>query len=191
MVVLEQGIVGLKEDVGSVFFVGGAGLVADQFSTFEHGLAHLSVAGTPGHETAAQCIDRLGSHSVQTDTFLEGLGIVFTSGVQHGNGIDQTSQRNASSIVAHGHPQVVFHLDFNAFSGSHLELVDTVVDDFFQQHINSVFHLRAVAQATDVHTGTGTYVLHVAQVANVLFGISYRGNGLFIEFFHIYSPSVF
>ena len=55
----------------------------------------------------------------------------------------------------------------------HFELVDTVVNDFFEEDIDSVFGVRAIAQPTDVHTGACAHMFHVAQVADVVVSVLY------------------
>ena len=141
MIIQEQSIVRLKEDISTVLFVGGKSCVTYQISLSKYGLTHLTVTSTPCHKTRTQGVDRLGSHTIQTDTFLEGLCVILTSRIQHRNSIHQTSQRNTTTIVTHGNTQVILHLDINALSRSHFKFVDTVVHHLLQQDIDSVFSL--------------------------------------------------
>ena len=82
------------------------------------------------------------------------------------------------------------HLD--ALSEAHLELIDTVIDNLLQQYIYTVIALRAVAELTDVHTGTQAYVFHIAQMTYRVIGIrrclGHVGIELQIIFFgHLYN----
>ena len=77
----------------------------------------------------------------------------------------------ASPVVAHGNVFVVGKRDFYALAGVHLELVYGVVDCFLEQHVNAVLGVRAVAQASDVHSRTCAYVLDVGEVAYALVGV--------------------
>ena len=44
-------------------------------------------------------------------------------------------------------------------------------NDFFEEDIDSVFGVRAIAQPTDVHTGACAHMFHVAQVADVVVSV--------------------
>ena len=140
-IVVEERVVRLKEDISSVFFRRILGCVAQQRSSFKDGGAYLAVAVAAYLETVAQRIDRLDTHTVQPDAFLESLAVVLSSGVQLADRLYQLALRNASAVVAHADAQIVFYSHFYAFSGTHLELVDAVVHHFFQQHIDAVIVL--------------------------------------------------
>ena len=73
---------------------------------------------------------------------------------------------------------MVFDGDFDALAGIHLELVDTVVDDFFQKYIDTVFGVRAIAELADVHAGTCPHMFHIRQVANIIIGVFCNGCAL-------------
>ena len=46
--------------------------------------------------------------------------------------------------------------------------------------------MRSVPQLSNIHTGTGTHMLHIAEVADVIVGIFYGGIVYqFVVFFHI------
>ena len=94
VVIQKQRIVGFKKDIGTVLFVSRTGYIAHQVTFFEYRFTHLSVAHTACHKAGTQRIDSLGTYSIQTDTLLECLCIIFSSGIQHRHRIDKTSQRN-------------------------------------------------------------------------------------------------
>ena len=183
LIVLEQSVVGLKEDVRSVLVLRVLGLVGCQHAFLECCRAHLSVAVRAHLEVRAQGVYRLCSHAVQTDALLERLAVVFSSGVEYAYRLDEFSLRNASSVVSHAYAQIVFHVNLDALSGVHLELVDTVINDFFQQDVNSVFLVTSVAQFSDVHSGTCPDMLHVRQVADVVICII---NSLFLAWNYLF-----
>jgi hypothetical protein len=111
--------------------------------------------------------------TVQSDAFLKCLAVVFTTRVQYAYGFYQLSLRDASSVVAYADAEVLFNGNFDFLTGLHFELVDTVVNDFFEEDIDSVFGVRAIAQPTDVHTGACAHMFHVAQVADVVVSVLY------------------
>ena len=81
--------------------------------------------------------------------------------------------RNATAIIPDADTGIVGDIDLYAVTALHLELIDAIVYDFFEKDINAILRQRAITQASDVHTWTGTHMLHIAQVANVLVGILY------------------
>ena len=48
------------------------------------------------------------------------------------------------------------------------------IDHLLQEHINTILRQVTIAQTTDVHTRTGTHMLHIAQVADIVICIFYR-----------------
>ena len=81
--------------------------------------------------------------------------------------------RNASPVVTHTDTKVFFNGNLDFLTGLHLELVNTVVNHFFQEDIDSVFGMCTVAQPTDIHTGACAHMFHVAQVADVVVSVLY------------------
>ena len=116
-------------------------------------------------------VDGFQADAVEADALLESLGIVLTTRVQHRHGFHQLAQGNTTTVVAHGDAQVLVDGHLDALAGVHLELIDGVVDDFLQQHIDAVLGVGAVAQLTDIHTGSCAHVLHIGEVADIVFGV--------------------
>ncbi len=122
----------------------------------------------------AEGIHRLHTHTVQSDTLLERLAVILTTGIQHAHSLDKFTLRNTTTIVAHADPQMIFDINLQSGSSSHLELVDRVIYHLFQKHIDTILRQVTIAQTTDIHTRTSTYMLHIAQVSDVVIGIFYR-----------------
>ena len=173
LIVLEQGGVGFEEYVCTVLVLSGFGGVAHEDALLEDGLPDLSVAIGMRLEMAAQCIHRLQTYTVQANTLLESLGVILATGVQHGHSLHQFALRYATAIVADAGTQVVLDVHFYALASIHLELVDTVVNDLLQQHIYAILCLLAIAQATDVHARSGADMLHVREMPDIAFVVSY------------------
>ena len=108
-----------------------------------------------------ESIHRLDTYSVKSDALLECLGVIFSSCIQHAHSLNELSLRYSSSVVAHADPEMVFHIHLYTLSHIHAELVDRVVHHLFQQHINTIFCYRTVSQPTDIHTRSGTDMLHI------------------------------
>ena len=126
----EQRVVRFEEDVCTIFFGGIFGHIAYQLTFLERCPTHLTITETGHLETTAERIHRLDTYPVQTDTFLEGFGVVFTTGVQLTDSLDQFALRNTSAVVTDAYPQIVLYRHFDTLSGTHLELVDTIVHHF-------------------------------------------------------------
>ena len=173
-VVLEERIVRFKVDVCPAFIRRLSCSVVLDVAFPEREFTYPAVPVALHLEMGTERIDGFHTYTVQSDALLESLGIVFSAGVQHRDGLDELALRNPAAVVADTDTQVVFHVDFDPVAGIHLELIDRVVDYFLQEHIDSVFRQLAVAQPADVHPRPGTYMLHVRQVPDVVVGIFYR-----------------
>ena len=139
-VVLEKvvAIIGLEEDVRTILIVRLACLVAFQNTLLEHQVAHHAVPVALYLKTGTEGVHRLHADTVQSDALLESLRVVLSTCVQYGDSLDELSLRYAAAIVAHADTQVVLDVDLNAVAGIHLELIDRVVDNLLQQHVNAV-----------------------------------------------------
>ena len=162
-IVLEERVVWLEEHVGAIFILRRLSDIADQLATLEDSLAHLPFAIAAHLETAAQSIDGLHTHTVQTDRLLEGLGVELTTGVQDAHRVDQLSLGDATAIVTNRHTEVVLDGHLDAVACLHLKLVDRVVEHFLQQHVDTVIGLRTVVELTNIHTRTQTDMLQARQ----------------------------
>ena len=172
---LEKGSVRFEEDCCSVFVVLCCfGHIALQDALAEHGATCLSVAETLHFEACAEGIDCFETDAIEADALLEGFGVVLTTCIKHGNCLNKFAKRDASSVVTNTDAEVVFYVDFDAFACPHFEFVDTIVDDFLEKNVDSVFRLRAIAEATDVHTRTCSDMFHVGEVAYVVFAVLWR-----------------
>ena len=144
--------------------------VADQVALLELSAASLAFAEGLDNKPFAEHIHRLGTHTVKTHTFLEGLGVVFAARVKHRHCIDHLAQRYAAAIVTHAYRAMLLpYLDLyiNNLAFAHTELVNRVVDGFFDKHVDTVVRVAAVAQFADIHTRPTADVLAVVQVDNI------------------------
>ena len=183
-VVNEERWVWLEVDVCAVLVVGVGGLVVGKVALLKLQRPYLAVSVRLYLEVGRESVDRLHTHTVKADALLERLGVVLAACVEHRHSLDELALRYTASVVAHRHAQTLVDVDLDAASGVHLKLVDRVVDYLLKQHVDAVLGQVAIAQTTDVHTGTGAHVLHVGEVADVVVGILYCG--LNVLFFHFY-----
>ena len=160
-VVNEERWVWLEVDVCAVLVVSVGGLVVGKVALLKLQRPYLAVSVRLYLEVGRESVDRLHTHTVKADALLERLGVVLAAGVEHRHSLDELALRYATSVVAHRHAQTLVDVDLDAASGVHLKLVYRVVDYLLKQHVDAVLGQIAIAQTTDVHTGTGTHVLHV------------------------------
>ena len=173
-VVLEERIVWFKKDESTILILRLGSIVFQEITTFENKMAHLAVAERLHLEMGTEGIDRFHTDTVQTDTLLERLAIVLTTGIQHADSLNELSLRNTTAIVADADTQIVLYIDFQTCSSPHLKLIDGVIDHLLQEHINTILRQVTITQTTDVHTRTGTHMLHIAQMADIVICIFYR-----------------
>ena len=172
-VVDKQAVVWFKEDVGACFLFCVFSGIALQLSLFKHSAAHLALSVGAYLEMAAQCVDGLDAHTIQSHTLLESLGIVFSASVEHAHRFYQFALRDAATIVAHGDAQLFIHIHLYPVACLHLELVYRVVYHLFEQHIDAIFGQRTVAQSSDIHTRACAHMLHVREVSDVFVSVVY------------------
>ena len=127
MITHEEGLVGLKENIGAGLFVALFGDVAAEHTLLERSAAHLAVAVAGHFESTAQSIDRLDTHTVEAYTLLECLGIVLSTGIELADSLNQFSLWDAATIVTDAHAQSLIDGHLDAFASAHLELVNAVV----------------------------------------------------------------
>ena len=130
LIAYKKGIVRFEEDICTVFFGGIFGHIANQLTFLERRPTYLTITETSHLETTTERIHRLDTYPVQTNTFLEGFGVVFTTGIQLTDSFDKFALWNASAVVTDAYPQIVLYRHFDTLSGTHLELVDTIVHHF-------------------------------------------------------------
>ena len=103
---------------------------------------------------STKSIHSLHTYSIKTYTFLECLAIVLTTRIEYAHCLNQLALRDTTTIVTHTYTLVIGHLNLDTLAGMHLKLVNTVIDDFLQQHVDTIIILRTITQFTNVHTWT-------------------------------------
>ena len=177
---LEHLVVGGEADEGAVLLPGLAEAAVQQDAAGVVREGTLAVAEGFHPEIGGHRVYGLGAHTVHAHGLLEGLGVEFSAGVELGGDVHDGAQRDAAPEVTHGHG-LVFDGDVDALAETHRELVDGVVDDFLQQHVDAVSLPFAVAQAADIHTGAPPDVFIPLQGDDILFAVV--GSFLFLCLF--------
>ena len=168
---LENVGVGLEANARAVAFGGRFHLgVVRELAQDEACALHLALPHTLHHEFCAQCVDRLGAHTIQSDRLLERAAVVLAAGVDFGHAVDHLPQRNATAVVAHTH-FVVLDRHLDGPSVPHGVLVDAVVDHLLQEHVDAVVGVLAVSQFPDVHPRAHPDVLLPIEAPNVVFRV--------------------
>lgn len=104
-------------------------------------------------------------HTIHTHRGGEHCGVVLAARVEFRHSIYQGTKGYATTIVAYFGSEVVVYVHLNAFAKPLVKLVDTIVYTLLEQHIYTIFGMRAIAQATNVHAGTRTYVLGILKMS--------------------------
>ena len=142
--------------------------------------ARFTVAVGPDFQKIGKGVDRLDAYAVEAHGFLEGVAVVLGSGVDFCGAVQQFSQGNAAAEVAH-RDDVVLDRDVDLAPGAHDELIDRVIDDLLDQHVDAVVGLRAVAQFADIHARTQADVLAPVEGLDVVLDIFHGLFGALIE----------
>ena len=160
--------VGDEPDQGAVFLLGDlSSLFLTLLAAREEPALELAVAIADDLELGRQGVDGLVADAVEPDRELEDVVVVLAAGVDLGNAVDQLPQWNASAVVANGHLGAVAR-NHDPPTVAHDELVDRVVDDLLEHHVDAVGRVRAIADAADVHTRPQPDVLEGIQRLNGL-----------------------
>ena len=149
--------------------------------------ACLAIAETLYHEFPTQSIDRLGTYTIESDRLFEGLGVVLTTCVEERYSLHHFAQRDTTAIVANAHNLACIarligirtHSNLDGFAFVHTELIDGVVDGLFDEYIDTIVVVLAIAQFADIHTGTAADMLAVVEMDNVVVVVG----GGWIQFF--------
>ncbi|MNR22405.1 hypothetical protein D3C85_1393540 [compost metagenome] len=121
-------------------------------------------------ETGRQSIYGLCTNSIQTYRFLEGIAVVFTTGIDFRHTIYHFTQRNSTTIVTYIY-FLIRNGDFDRTSGAHYKLVNGVIHNLLKQYINPIVLCRTIPKLTDIHTGTQSDVFLPIERAYTIFVI--------------------
>ena len=167
--VAEDFVVGNEVDEGAVGFVGGFALIFfDEGTALEDGFGEFAFAIAANGEAGGEGIDGFGADAVEADAELEDVVVVLGAGVDGGDAVDEFAVGDAASVVADGDDAVVDG-DVDFFAVAHDVFVDGVIDDFFDEDVDAVVVVGAVADAPDVHAGAQSDVLEGGEGLDLAF----------------------
>ena len=150
--------------------------IGDEVSLTELRAAGLAVTETLHGELPTECIDGLGTHAIQADGLLEGLGVILTTRIEQRHRLHHFAQWYAAAIVAHTDNLariarfigIRTHGDLYHLTLIHAELIDRVINSLLDKHIDTVIVVLTIAQFTDIHTRTTANMLAVIQVDDII-----------------------
>ena len=104
-------------------------------------------------EIGRKGVYRFCAYSIQPYRLLKRLAVIFTACIDLGYTVNNLPQGNAPAVIAHLHA-VVCHMQIDPLTIPHHILINAVVNDLFEQHINAVIVGSAIAQLANVHAWT-------------------------------------
>ncbi len=156
MEVLEYGIVGDKRYKGTVRLVAlGFLIFFGEDAPGEFGGLFATVPDGGDLEITAESIDRFSTYPIETNRFLEGFTIVFGAGVDLAHDVHYLAEWNAAAKVP-DRDGLPFYRDIHLLAVPHRVFVDTIVDHFFKQDVNTVIRAAAISKLSNVHAGAKT-----------------------------------
>src|SRR5688572_9830342 len=156
MKIFEDGAVRNEGHQGTVLLIAFRFAVfLGQNTSFEFGGFFAAVAEGGHFKIVAESVDGLGTHTVQSDGFLENLAIVFGAGIDLAHHIHHFTERNATAKVADG-DGIFFNSNIDLFTVAHGIFVDTVVYHLFNKDVDTIVGAGAIAQFTDIHSRAHT-----------------------------------
>ena len=130
----------------------------------------------------------LETHTVKTHRLLVTLRVILTSGVQDAHGLHHRIKRNTSSEVPHCH-LLLAHPDLDLLAEACRELVDRVVHNLLQKHIDTVSRIITLSKSTDVHTRSEPDMLDTIKRLDVIVAVTYVIVDIFFFCRHIHSKT--
>ncbi len=141
-VILEQQRVGRESDDGAVRLTGILRRsLLRQVSFFELHSHHFAVAHTLHRAVCGEGVDSLQADTVQSDRLLEVFRIELAACVHVGGNLLHFTERYAASVVAHAYRAGFSDVNLDAFSDSHVELIDGIVHHLLEQDIDTVIRI--------------------------------------------------
>src|SRR5205807_9612474 len=107
------------------------------FALFESGFDELALAMAANEEVLGEGIYGFGADSVETDTELEDVVVVFGAGVNLRDAIHDFAEGDAASEIADG-DGLFLDGDMDLFASAHDEFINAIVDDFLKQNVTAI-----------------------------------------------------
>ena len=104
-----------------------------------------------------QRIYSFGTHAIEAHTFLKRFTVVFGAGINFAHHIHHFTQRNTPAIIPHRN-FIAGNIYIHMAAIAHGVFINTIVNRFFQQYINTIISTAAIAQFSNVHTRPQAYV---------------------------------
>ena len=96
-------------------------------------------------------VDRFAAHAVETHAKLENIVVVFGTGIDNRNALDNFAERNTAPIVAHTDAiGVNCHIDFCAKTRN--KFIDGIIHHLFEQNVYAVIGISTRTEPPNVHT---------------------------------------
>ena len=146
-------LIGQKLDVRAVGLVGrSALLLLFQFAALKEHFGAPTVAVGADDEVGRKRVDGLGADAVEPHAELEDVVVVFGTGVDDRDALDDFAEGNAAAVVADLDSPLV-DLDVDLLATAHDELINGIVDDLLEQYVDAIVGIGTRAEPTDVHAG--------------------------------------
>lgn len=167
---LEDLGIGGEGDEGAVGFIGFAFFFPDEIPGLEFGFNKFAVAVGADEKVSREGVDGFGTYTVETNAELEDIVVIFGTGVNFGDTVDNFSEWNTASEVADGN-SVVFDANVNALAVAHDKFVDPVIDYFFHEDVDAIVVVGAGTGTPDIHAGTEADVFEGGEGFDFIFGV--------------------
>ena len=167
-IVLKQRSIWLKIYVRTRFVLRRLGSITHKFAIFKLRGAHIALTIAPYLKLGGKEVHSLDTYAIHAHRLLESLRVILTTCVKLADGRYHLTLRNTSTIVAKRYSLIFIQIYLNTLTCIHAELVDRVVYRLLQQHVYSIFSVRAISQSAYIHTRSAAHVLYVAQLSDVI-----------------------
>ena len=158
-IIAENGFVGNKFHISTV----GMSLrlplpLLDKVPLLKYRFGEFFFADSPDQKIGGKGIDRFCTDTIQTDTELEDLVVVFRAGIDDRHAFNDFPQGDPPSVVPYG-DFILFDFNVDLLAVAHNEFIDGVIRHLFDEDIDPVVRISSVSQTADIHTGPEPYML--------------------------------
>ena len=132
-------------------------IVFCQLSVFKFCSFSFSIAEGLNDKFSGQRIHRFSPDSIQTYGFLKCFAVVLRPSIDFRHNINHLSQWDTTAVITNN-DLTVRNFNLDGLSSPHDKFVNGVVQNLFQQDINTIVRGLSITQFSDVHSGTQTDV---------------------------------
>ena len=123
-IVLEQSVIWFEIDKSTIFIIRFIGMITNLITFFKFYFTDFTFSIRANSKMGTQSINCFNTYTIQTDTLLKSLTIVFTTSIKYTDSFYKFTLRNTTSIITNRNTKIIFDIHLNAATSFHFKLVN-------------------------------------------------------------------